>query len=392
MTKLQVTVAELDRERARVVEEVGNMFADLPSLAAQNHARELIRPTPNAGRRGGTPEALARIQVGDVQGLLDRYYRPRNATLALAGSFDVAATRAAITALFAAIPAGEVVPAPGDPQPLDPPGARVISAQAVEVADPSVVSLAYAAPRPDDPLYAPFLVLVTRFWAGMSQIKGDDDEILFPVYFTPLDDGAILACTVLTKPGENEVAAVQRLETFVATTVAPPLGHDEAARTLQDLGAFFQTVSQPDKVLANNPYGVAFALARRQQLGIEATRFNEAIRSVTAESLRATADRFFRPRPARRGDREALNPGNIKSPASRAEVESRGLSSWASRGWSELRAGSPWQGGGLGLDSRRRSTRNRTARSGPSAGARGGHKPAPSQNGKEPHGCDGSRF
>ena len=34
---------------------LANMFGAFPPLAAQNNARELVRPTPRGGRHGGLP-------------------------------------------------------------------------------------------------------------------------------------------------------------------------------------------------------------------------------------------------------------------------------------------------------------------------------------------------
>ena len=50
MSDLRITAGDLERERPRLLEEIGNMFGDMPALAAQNQARELVRPTPGSGR------------------------------------------------------------------------------------------------------------------------------------------------------------------------------------------------------------------------------------------------------------------------------------------------------------------------------------------------------
>src|SRR5262249_55129000 len=46
---------DLKRERPRVLDEVANMFGGIPAFAARNHARELVRPAPLGGRKGGAP-------------------------------------------------------------------------------------------------------------------------------------------------------------------------------------------------------------------------------------------------------------------------------------------------------------------------------------------------
>ena len=56
MGDLRITADDLDREKPRLLEEVSNMFGRFPALGAVNNARELIRPTPRGGRKGGLPE------------------------------------------------------------------------------------------------------------------------------------------------------------------------------------------------------------------------------------------------------------------------------------------------------------------------------------------------
>ena len=50
-------------------EEVSNMFGRIPSLGAVNIAREMIRPTPQGGRKGGVPE---QVNSAPIKGRLPR--------------------------------------------------------------------------------------------------------------------------------------------------------------------------------------------------------------------------------------------------------------------------------------------------------------------------------
>jgi hypothetical protein len=117
----------------------------------------------------------------------------------------------------------------------------------------------------------------------------------FPVYFTPMDDGAVVAVSTPARPGESSQKAFERLEAFVAETVGPKLRDGEPAATLQMMGAFFQTIPIPDEQLKANPYGVAFALGRREQMGIDPVKFNRAVEAVTEPALRRAAAEFFDP-------------------------------------------------------------------------------------------------
>ena len=294
MGDLRVTLDDLNRERPRVIEEVGNMFTNFPALAAQNNARELIRPTPAGGRRGGEPKSLRSLQALDVQEHLGRYYRPCNAIVALAGGFDLAQARQAIETHFAKISPGEKAP------PAQPPGTpnygsvTEITVNSPDPGAPSMATLAYLAPAPDSELYAPFLVLITRLWANMEKLRGSAQ--IFPVYFTPMDDGAIVAVSTPARTGETSRQALGRLEAFIAETVAPKLGEAEPKATLEQLGFFFGSSSIPDEQLAFNPYGVAFGLGRREQMGIDPARFRRDLEGVTEQSLRKAATDLFDPK------------------------------------------------------------------------------------------------
>jgi zinc protease len=52
MADLRMEEEDLERERPRLLLEVGNMFGGIPALAARNQVSELVRPTPRGGRRG----------------------------------------------------------------------------------------------------------------------------------------------------------------------------------------------------------------------------------------------------------------------------------------------------------------------------------------------------
>src|SRR5262249_28207329 len=156
----------------RLVEEVGNMFGAFPALAAQNQARELIRPTPRGGRHGGQPPVLKSLKAATVQSYWQRDYKPRNAIVVLAGAFDPDAARKAISARFAAIPAGDSVPAPGEPGKPRLGGVTELTVKSPLPSAEPTATVAWAAPQPGSDLYAPFLVLISRLWAGAGKLGG----------------------------------------------------------------------------------------------------------------------------------------------------------------------------------------------------------------------------
>jgi zinc protease len=304
MGDLRVTAADLDRERPRLVQEVENMFDGFPALAALNRARELVRPMPGSGRHGGPPEQIRALTIEDVQARLNRYYKPRNAILALAGDFDPVAARKMIESHFAALSAGEEIPPSRDPgapkflMPTPPPrssaAAPAKAAPAEEPESAPTACLAYLAPRPDSDLYAPFLVLITRLWAIGQQFDGPG-VTGSPVFFTPLDDGSIVGISATIRPGETSDKAFERIEKFVAKAVEGKLGADEPAEVGQMLGMLMGLGDIPDEALGQNPYGVAFSLARRDQLGLDPARFEKALRAVTDQDLKRVAAEVFAP-------------------------------------------------------------------------------------------------
>jgi zinc protease len=296
MGDLRVTADDLERERPRLVQEVQNMFEGFPALAAMNNAREQVRPMPRGGLHGGWPEQILTIPLEEIKARLSRYYKPRNAILALAGDFNPAAARKAIESHFAALPAGEEIPAPGEPgAPKFFMPVRPKAAPAQESVGEATACLAYLAPRPGSELYAPFLVLVSRLWAGGSRLGGSG-VTGSPVYFTPLDDGSVVAISVPIKRGETAIEAFKRIEKFVAETIEPKLGAFElAAVKQQELGLILGLRDFPDAALGHNPYGVAFSLARRDQLGLDPARLGRALDAVTDRDLRRVADEVFAP-------------------------------------------------------------------------------------------------
>jgi zinc protease len=294
MGDLRVTAADLDRERPRLLEELENMYGRFPTLGAMNNARDLARPTSGSGRRGGQAEHLGAITPEDVRSYLARYYKPGNAIVSLSGSFDPEPARKAIEAHFARLAPGEKAPAVREPAAAKLGASRELSVKSPDPDARPEACLAYPAPRPGSDLYAPFLVLVARLWSGASKL-GDGGPTGSPVYFTPLDDGAIVGISAPARPGEPAAKAFARIETFVAETLAPKLGPAEPASVLEQLGFILGTMSLPDPMLAQNPYGVAFSLARREQLGLDPAKLKRSIEAVTDADLRRAATEVFAP-------------------------------------------------------------------------------------------------
>jgi zinc protease len=295
MGDLRITAPELDREKARLIEEVSNMFGRLPALGAVNNARELLRPTPRGGRKGGLPEHVQKITLDDVQMHWKRYYKPRHAILVLAGAVDEAEARELVTEHFGKLETGDELSKAGEPDPPKTGAVRELSSKSQQGQQEPVACVAYAAPQPGSELYAPFLVLVARFFANSAQSGGAGGTGWPSVYFPLLEDPAVMGLTAKVKPGENSAGAIARLESIVADTIGAPLRSEERASARQTFALFLGTAEIPDFAMAQNPYGAALALARREQLAIDTPKLNRAIDDLTEKELRRAAGEIFDP-------------------------------------------------------------------------------------------------
>ena len=98
-----------------------------------------------------------------------------------------------MTTHFAKLMPGEVIPKPAEPGAPKTGAVRELAVESLEAHSEPVACLAYAAPQPDSELYAPFLVLVARFWASSSQPGAASNSGRPSVYFPLMEDPAVLA-------------------------------------------------------------------------------------------------------------------------------------------------------------------------------------------------------
>ncbi len=293
MSDLRVSSGDLDRELPRLLDEVANMFGRIPALAAVNNARELVRPSPRGGRKGGLPDHIRSITLDEVRSHWKRYYKPANAIVIVAGAVDEGEARRAVTAHFAGIPAGELVPAAGEPGPTRAGTIRELAVRPLQPQAEPAACLAYGAPAPGSESYAPFLVIVGRLFAASGQSGRQPGRTT--IYYPLLEDPGVLGLSAAPQPGEPGMQTVTRLEKLVADVVAPPIRDDERAGTRQMFGFFLGTSDLPDFALARNLYGVALALARREQLGLDSVKVGRALDTLTEAELRRAVAEYLAP-------------------------------------------------------------------------------------------------
>jgi zinc protease len=297
MGSLRVGASDLERERPRLLAEVENMFGGMPSLGAWNLARERVRPSPAGGRRGGLPAQVAAITPREVHDRWRRFYKPGNALLILAGGFDAGKARASIEKQFGRLPTGEPPPRPlalGTPHLGD--VARVAVTSNVPGGS-SEACLMYAAPSPGSDLYAPFLVLVARMQGRMSQIGdvGAQGRFPPPVYYAVLDDPSVFSVSAPVGAGETGEGVIAKLDAFISGSLKPELAPSDIRAAEDHFGPFLGLAEVPDSFWAQNPYGLAFSLGRRAQLGIDPAKLKRTLAGLTEADLRRCAREVFGP-------------------------------------------------------------------------------------------------
>ncbi len=289
MSDLRLTQADLDREVPRLVQELHNMFGGIPSLAAMNLARERLRPTPHGGRKGGVPEEIAALDRVTLADRIRTLYTPANAIVVLAGGFDPGIARSAVRRILGPLPAGEPVPPPA-PASVPQPTSRTEKIVVLPAGGRPEVVLAIAPPEFDSPQFAPFLVLISRLWAGAASLASEPGR--FPVIYSILEDPGIVTIGLPVAAGADPESVMERLERFLTDTLPARLQSQERIIVRNAFSLQLGVGATPEFALAQNPYGVAFSLARRAQWGIDPAALDAALEKVDDAALRAAAERF----------------------------------------------------------------------------------------------------
>ncbi len=290
LSDLRITADDVAREKPRVLAEVANMFEGLPGLAAMNRARQRLLPTPSGGRRAGLPAHVGTLTLEEVLAHVTKHYRAGNALLSLAGPFDEAPTRALVQQLFADLPHGEPPALLVAPVAVAPPGLDVLR-RPLPPGESARATLAFAAPDPSSPDYAPFVTLLARLFDAQAPFK------VFPppLYFAPLDEpGAAYVSTAL-EPDESPEAAVARLQARVTAAVSAPSSPADAARVLNTYGLLLGVRAASTTQQAQNPYLAAMGPAVRHVLGLDPERLRRELGQVGSLPLGKIAARLFDP-------------------------------------------------------------------------------------------------
>jgi erythromycin esterase-like protein len=292
MKDLHVSEKDLVREQARVIGELARMYEGPPALAGLNQARARLDLRYGHQRPGGIPDQVRRIGLADVQERLAQYYKPPNAILVLAGRFDPTLARGMIEKSFGMIPVGMAAPPAVRCEQASMPDANVeVTVKPVKAGQQTLITFGYPSPGPQHAMYPPYIVLVSRLWAAAKDLA--EPELPMPVWFAPLDAGSAICIQTFVKDQETQGQACERLQKFLNEILARPMEAGEPAACMGNLASFLDTGIVPDRVLAGNPYGVAFAHARWQQMGIDRVQLVEKIGGVSGGQLPFCAKVWF---------------------------------------------------------------------------------------------------
>jgi zinc protease len=283
MGDLRIEASDLEREVPRVLVELENMYGGFLPLAAANHAANSAW-SRTSRPHGGDPGKVGSIGLEALRARLTRFYKPRNAMVVLAGAVD-AATRASVEKEFGAMPGGEIVPPPSVPPghmhfPDPPKEVRRIevSTRLADVRPRAALSVALRTP-----VAAAWLVVASRLWKDAATVPPMD----LPVVFAPLDRPESLSLVTVVGDGETPEQALARLDAKLKKAAAPPLTDGDRRGARESLGFLLGLSQVPDAVLRMNPYGVAFGIGRRRQMGIDPAALGVALDALKDADLKA---------------------------------------------------------------------------------------------------------
>jgi zinc protease len=294
MENLNLTVADINREKPRLIEELANMFERMPQLAATNRAREKVRPSPNGGRKGGIPEQVDSITLEQLKEPLNRFYKPTNAILVLTGELKTTEVKQIVEKYFSKIPPGEKCPPVRLVQTTGVKGRfEKINVRPLHAGMPGFAAVSVKAPLPNDTNYPAFLIVAQRLSSSSSKLP--TIQSFFPVNYAIFDDPEILTLSLPLQAGETPEKAIEHLNAFIDETLGRPLQRTEIQTTKMMYGSFLGMTDWPDQAASQNLYGLAFSIGRRLQLGLDSTQLSIAMDKITAKNIEKVKNKYFNP-------------------------------------------------------------------------------------------------
>ena len=285
MGALQITQADLEREVPRMRAELANMFDSASPLAASNRAWMRARPGPAGSQKGGVIEQIGELTVEDVRDWHAKHYKPVNARLVLVGPFEAEAGRDLVAKHFGPIAKGEPVaaraPGPAPESSVPEAGRRGgWAARAWRSAGLRQRGLR-AVPRPrPSPVHA--LDGAGRHGAGAHpavraarRARGAHGRHAHPAGRSPRPTP--WPASTRGWRGHGASPWGERGDVRRSRPRLPPRARSRS----------------PDVQVAMNPYGAAFGIARRAQLGLDGAALGRALAAVDQAAFDAMRERVF---------------------------------------------------------------------------------------------------
>ena len=248
---------EFEREKEVVIEEI-NRGMDIP---AQRLSKALFQTAYLVHPYGrpviGFSESVRAMTPENARAFHQRWYRPGNAILVVAGDFETSAIRKMIAENFGSIPAGDVIE---DHRPVEPPQFQARAFVLNGDVQTARLDLAFHIPsvnHPDTKALDLLAVILgegrtARFYQQIKRKKEIVNEIYASAY-TPRDPGLFFIDAALAT--EQVPAAIQAVLDEIDQTAREPVDPDELARARLKIKAEFirsrATMSGEARVAAN---------------------------------------------------------------------------------------------------------------------------------------------
>jgi len=301
--RLKIEETELEAEKEVIREEIRQIEDDPFRLGRALASQLLFSGHPYGRPVYGTPDAIRRLTVRDIEDFYRRLFVPNNAVLAVVGDLPIAEMEARVREVFADIPRG---PDPPLPLPRPRPLPKTVEIERTMDVDEAYLFIASAGPDyGDEGQYAADI---------LAEILGQG---IRPMLAAALQEGR----RVLANSARMEYVALKRAGAFVALITLEPKNLSAAKR---EAIAFLRRVRtenfQPDDVLGDERYftfdyleaaknnvrflvqrawesglGLAASVARHMLLSTGGSDivYLDRIAALTSNDLRDAADAAF---------------------------------------------------------------------------------------------------
>ena len=270
MSQTAPSEADLERERARLLEELSRLDGADAAATAVSLAEESVQPSRGNGKRLGIAAEVEAITLAELRAFWQAHFKPGNARIAVVGRFEGDEVRAAIETAFAPL-------ASGTPPEARPPADATVKGTLVMGEAPTAVAVAVPAPPLSSPLYPAFLILAGRLLDAPSQGR------TWEVRYDPISRPELLLLTGPVGPAEQPEPAASRIRGEVDGILARPLAAADRDRAKQRFQLLLEPGLVDPLVCAEDPRALARARARRPDLAEAPSP--KAIDAVSPEQL-----------------------------------------------------------------------------------------------------------